>query len=78
MPEQCRAENGTIRACNPLRLRLLKKGTPASAANRHRGWHGAVNAPVHGCFRETLFYDPDPCHWAGVMYISPPIVKKKV
>ena len=26
----------------------FKKGTPASAANRNRGWRGAVCAP-HGC-----------------------------
>ena len=27
---------------------LSKKGTPAPAVNRNRGWHGAVSAPVHG------------------------------
>ncbi len=45
---------------------LLKKGTPASAGHRHRGWHGAINAPVHGCRNWILFFDPDPCPWAGV------------
>ena len=39
---------------------LYKKGTPAPAANRNRGWHGAVRAPVHGYHRRTIFYDPDP------------------
>lgn len=35
--------------------RYLKKGTPASAANRHRGWHSAMSAPVHGCLAGILF-----------------------
>ena len=57
---------GAISPCQRARKALFKKGTPASARNRHRGWHGAVCAPVHGCFRENHFFDPDPCHWAGV------------
>jgi len=57
---------GAISPCQRARKDLFKKGTPASAENRHRGWHGAVCAPVHGCFRENHFFDPDPCHWAGV------------
>ena len=52
--------------CQVRREALFKKGTPASAENRHRGWHGAVNAPVHGCRFRELFFDPDPSHWAGV------------
>ena len=52
--------------CQRARKDLFKKGTPASARNRHRGWHGAVCAPVHGCRKWTTFFDPDPCQWAGV------------
>ena len=52
--------------CQARREALFKKGTPASAGNRHRGWHGAVNAPVHGCLVCVMFIDPDPLHWAGV------------
>jgi len=60
------ARDGAIFPCQRARKALFKKGTPASAANRHRGWHGAVCAPVHGCRKWTTFFDPDPCQWAGV------------
>ena len=52
--------------CKVCRESLFKKGTPASAANRHRGWHGAMSAPVHGCQLRVTLYDPDPLQWAGV------------
>ena len=41
--------------CKVCRESLFKKGTPASAANRHRGWHGAVNAPMHSCLAGIPF-----------------------
>ena len=41
--------------------RYLKKGTPASAANRHRGWHGAVNAPMHSYLFGSIFTIPTQC-----------------
>ena len=33
------------KACQREEMILYKKGAPAPAANRNRGWHGAVRAP---------------------------------
>lgn len=36
---------GHEKACQREEMILYKKGAPAPAANRNRGWHGAVRAP---------------------------------
>jgi hypothetical protein len=44
---------------------ICKKGTPAPAGNRNRGWHGAVSAPVHG-YRSVTVFRPRPDRLVGV------------
>ena len=58
------------KACQREEMILYKKGAPAPAANRNRGWHGAVRAPVHGYHRRTIFYDPDPPHMGRGQLLS--------
>ena len=49
-------------ACQEAPEWLCKKGAPASAVNRHRGWRGAVCAPlstrlpVSYCFRPRIWF----------------------
>ena len=49
---------------SPARV-VIEEGNPGSCANRNRGWHGAVRAPVHGYQPRVRFYDPAQLHWAG-------------
>ena len=46
--------------------KVIQKGSPAPAANRKRGRHGAVSAPVHGCRRDCFFTTPTRHQRAGV------------
>ena len=57
-------------ACQGLRRGLYKKGTPVPAANRNRGWHGAVCAPVYGYLHRIQFYDLDPPHMGRGQLLS--------
>jgi hypothetical protein len=45
---------------------ISKKGTPAPADNRNRGWHGAVSAPMHGYQYRILFSTPTSHRLVGV------------
>ncbi len=40
--------------------RAIQKGNPGSCSTRNRGWHGAVNAPMHGYQLQTHFLRPRP------------------
>ena len=58
--------------------RLYLKREPRHLLRTDTGAGTARFAPPCTVADAVLFFDPDPCQWAGVMYISPPIVKKKV
>ena len=52
---------GTCQACGEG---LYRKGTPVPAANRNRGWRGALQRPAR--LLEVFFHSPGPSlQWAG-------------
>ena len=54
-----------LQACNPMRLRLFKKGTPASAPTDTGAGTARLTPPCTVACKRS-FFDPDPCQWAGV------------
>ena len=56
--------------CKVGRESLFKKGTPASATNRHRGWHGAVSAPCTAAIAGHYFTNLAHREWARFNFLK--------
>ena len=67
----------SVFTCKVCRESLFKKGTPVAATNRHRGWHGAVNAPMHSCQLATVVLRTRPSASGPGSCISRPRLSRK-